>query len=133
MADGNWDIPEFGYTYCLRQQEYSQRQLAVASGIVFLVLIPLILLFLYLAYLFLKKRKKEREEEELINDNYEANKRLAQEKAAKKLTEVNDYDDEDDTTSNVTSNVTTASPVLQQTNNNGTPASPTTKNESTIY
>lgn len=53
--------------------------------------------------------------------------RRAQIAAAKKLTEANDYDDEDD----VTSNVTTASPVPH---NNAAlpPASPTAK-ESTIY
>lgn len=57
--------------------------------------------------------------------------RRAQIAAAKKLTEANDYDDEDDVTSNVTSNVTTASPVPH---NNAAlpPASPTAK-ESTIY
>ncbi|XP_048517343.1 protein mesh isoform X2 [Dendroctonus ponderosae] len=49
-SDGQWDIPEYGYTHCLRQQEYSQRQLAVASGIVFLVLIPLLILIAYIAY-----------------------------------------------------------------------------------
>lgn len=68
--------------------------------------------------------------------------RKAEEAATQKLTEANDFDDDDDVTSDVTtSNVTTASPVPQtnnvQTNNatattNGTPESPTTR-ESTIY
>ncbi|KAL1505442.1 hypothetical protein ABEB36_005011 [Hypothenemus hampei] len=134
-ADGQWDIPEYGYTHCLRQQEYSQRQLAIASGIIFFVIIPLILLFVYLGYIFLRRRQKDREEEERLtmhNEDYEEQKRRAQEAAAKKLTEANDYDDDDDA-SNVTSNVTTVSPEPQtQNNNNKVPESPTAK-ESTIY
>ncbi|XP_008548218.1 protein mesh isoform X3 [Microplitis demolitor] len=31
MPDGHWDIPEYGYTECLRQQEYSSRQAGVSS------------------------------------------------------------------------------------------------------
>ncbi|CAH1121477.1 unnamed protein product [Ceutorhynchus assimilis] len=50
QANGQWDVPEYGYTYCLRQQEYSQRQLATASGIVFVVLIPLLIIIAYIAY-----------------------------------------------------------------------------------
>lgn len=49
--------------WLIGQQEYSQRQAGIASGIVMAVLIPLLLLFVYFAFLFLKKKKKEREEE----------------------------------------------------------------------
>ncbi|XP_050303220.1 protein mesh isoform X2 [Anthonomus grandis grandis] len=55
MATGQWDIPEYGYTYCLRQQEYSQWQLALASGVVFAVLIPLLVIIAYIAYKVLQR------------------------------------------------------------------------------
>ncbi|XP_066245028.1 protein mesh isoform X1 [Euwallacea similis] len=58
---GQWDIPEYGYTQCLRQQEYSQRQLAMASGIVFIVFIPLIIIIVYLAYRVYLKYLESRE------------------------------------------------------------------------
>ncbi|KAF7263100.1 hypothetical protein GWI33_003617 [Rhynchophorus ferrugineus] len=50
QANGQWDTPEYGYTYCLRQQEYSQQQAAITSGIIFIVLIPLLLILVFIAY-----------------------------------------------------------------------------------
>ncbi|CAG9856877.1 unnamed protein product [Phyllotreta striolata] len=104
-ADGKWNIPEYGYTYCLRQQEYSQRQAGITSGIIMLVLIPLILLFVYLAYRFLKKKQKERDESRMQQDQYREQSRKAQEAATRKLTEhEEEYNsEEEDNNSNVTS------------------------------
>ncbi|XP_060531406.1 protein mesh isoform X2 [Cylas formicarius] len=108
-ANGQWNIPDYGYTYCLRQQEYAQRQAAISSGIVLLVMVPLVLLFVYLAYRFFQKKQKEKEEEELQEQNFAEQRRRAEEAAAKKLTAAEETDDEDNN-SNVTSNVTTVTP-----------------------
>ncbi|XP_044255484.1 protein mesh isoform X3 [Tribolium madens] len=101
LSTGEWNIPEYGYTECLRQQEYSQRQAGIASGIVLAVIIPLVLLFVYIAYKFFEKRQKEKEEEEQDALNYEAQKREAQEIAARKLTAGEHFDD--DTASSIVS------------------------------
>ncbi|XP_054014775.1 protein mesh isoform X2 [Hylaeus anthracinus] len=61
---GRWDVPEYGYTECLRQQEYSSRQAGITAGIVLGCLIPIILLIVFAAIRLLKQRKKAREEEE---------------------------------------------------------------------
>uniref|UniRef100_A0A6P7FJN2 Protein mesh isoform X1 n=1 Tax=Diabrotica virgifera virgifera TaxID=50390 RepID=A0A6P7FJN2_DIAVI len=50
QADGTWNIPEYGYTYCLRQEEYSSRQAAITSGIILAIIIPLVLLLGYVGY-----------------------------------------------------------------------------------
>ncbi|XP_076298294.1 sushi domain containing 2 mesh isoform X2 [Lasioglossum baleicum] len=63
MPDGRWDVPEYGYTECLRQQEYSSRQAGITSGIILVCIIPIILLIILVAVRFFKKQKKEREEE----------------------------------------------------------------------
>ncbi|KAJ8947709.1 hypothetical protein NQ318_001548 [Aromia moschata] len=55
QADGTWDIPEYGYTQCLRQQEYSSRNAAITWGIILAVLIPLILLIVYIAFRVYKR------------------------------------------------------------------------------
>ncbi|XP_018562976.1 protein mesh isoform X2 [Anoplophora glabripennis] len=102
QADGNWDIPDYGYTECLRQQEYSQRQAGIASGIVLAVLIPLVLLFVYIAFLFLKRKQKEKEEEELQAKSYEEQKLRAEEAARRKLTASEEYNSDEDDNSNVT-------------------------------
>ncbi|XP_030753832.1 protein mesh-like isoform X2 [Sitophilus oryzae] len=129
LATGQWDTPEYGYTYCLRQQEYSQRQLAIASGIILLVMIPLILLFTYLAYMFLKSKQKEKEEEDQQEQALLEQKKRAQEAAAKKLTEA---EEETDTESNVMSDVTTVSPEPTRPQNTNQQAA-TNGKESEIY
>ncbi|CAH1106298.1 unnamed protein product [Psylliodes chrysocephalus] len=103
-AEGTWNTPDYGYTYCLRQQEYSQRQAGITSGIIMIVLIPLILLFVYLAYRFLKKKQKEKEETQHQALMYQEQKRKAQEAATRKITEAEEYNsEEDDNNSNLTS------------------------------
>ncbi|XP_031838730.1 sushi domain containing 2 mesh isoform X2 [Nomia melanderi] len=39
MPDGRWDVPEYGYTECLRQVEYAQRTAWTTIGIVCVVVI----------------------------------------------------------------------------------------------
>ncbi|XP_076664606.1 sushi domain containing 2 mesh isoform X2 [Andrena cerasifolii] len=64
MEDGHWDVPEYGYTECLRQQEYSSRQAGITSGIILGCLIPIILVIVCVGMRLLKKRKEEREQDE---------------------------------------------------------------------
>ncbi|PSN45001.1 hypothetical protein C0J52_11633 [Blattella germanica] len=54
---GKWDTPEFGYTECLRQQEYSSRQIGITFGIILGVLVPIILIGVFLAFRYFKRNK----------------------------------------------------------------------------
>lgn len=57
---GRWDTPVYGYTECLRQQEYSSRQAGITAGIVLAVLVPILLGLVCVAYqLLVRKKKKE--------------------------------------------------------------------------
>ncbi|XP_076646307.1 sushi domain containing 2 mesh isoform X1 [Halictus rubicundus] len=40
--DGRWDVPEYGYTECLRGVEYTQRTAWTTMGIICVVLIPVV-------------------------------------------------------------------------------------------
>ncbi|XP_031341767.1 protein mesh isoform X1 [Photinus pyralis] len=50
MPEGYWDVPTYGYTECLRQQEYSSRTAGLTSGIVLAILIPLVLCLVYAGF-----------------------------------------------------------------------------------
>lgn len=56
-ADGHWDVPQYGYTECLRMQEYSARQAGITWGIVLCVLVPIVLAITFLLYRYFKKQK----------------------------------------------------------------------------
>lgn len=56
---GQWDAPVYGYTECLRQQEYSSRQAGITAGIVLAVLVPILLGLVCVAYQLLVRNKKE--------------------------------------------------------------------------
>ncbi|XP_018331597.1 protein mesh isoform X2 [Agrilus planipennis] len=58
LPDGNWNLPEYGYTECLRHQEYSARQLGITGGIIIAILIPLILCIAYITLRIFKSVKK---------------------------------------------------------------------------
>ncbi|CAH0391044.1 unnamed protein product [Bemisia tabaci] len=60
-ADGHWDIPEYGYTECLRQQEYSSRTIGRILPIMLIIIGPLLMILLCIAYqLFIRgKRRKQ--------------------------------------------------------------------------
>ncbi|XP_026473837.1 protein mesh isoform X2 [Ctenocephalides felis] len=58
LDDGSWDVPVYGYTECLREQEYSSRNAGITTGIVFAVLLPLLLAILCAAYQMLRRRAK---------------------------------------------------------------------------
>ncbi|XP_063911359.1 protein mesh isoform X1 [Zophobas morio] len=60
LANGEWDIPEYGYTECLRQQEYSSRMAAITSGIILAVLIPIILVIAYVVFIVCKRYSNDR-------------------------------------------------------------------------
>ncbi|XP_034937613.1 protein mesh isoform X2 [Chelonus insularis] len=64
MPDGRWDIPEYGYTECLRQQEYSSRQAGITSGIILGCLIPILMVIICVAFRALQGQRKQREAEE---------------------------------------------------------------------
>ncbi|XP_049825785.1 protein mesh isoform X3 [Aethina tumida] len=59
MPNGQWDIPEYGYTYCLRQQEYSSRKAAITWGIILAVIVPIILLLLFIGYRWFKSNAED--------------------------------------------------------------------------
>ncbi|XP_043469976.1 protein mesh isoform X2 [Leptopilina heterotoma] len=63
LPEGKWDISEYGYTECLRQQEYSSRQAGLTFGIICACLIPILLLVVCIAFRVFKSRREEREEE----------------------------------------------------------------------
>ncbi|XP_035724650.1 protein mesh-like isoform X2 [Vespa mandarinia] len=62
--EGRWNIPEYGYTECLRQQEYSSRQAGITTGIVLASIIPIVLIIICVASRVLRQRKEERERDE---------------------------------------------------------------------
>ncbi|XP_012265044.2 protein mesh isoform X2 [Athalia rosae] len=66
LPDGHWDLPEYGYTECLRQQEFSSRQAGITSAIVFAVIIPLVLILVCIGYRLFQKWKNERVEEDRL-------------------------------------------------------------------
>ncbi|KAG7203627.1 hypothetical protein KM043_013662 [Ampulex compressa] len=61
--EGHWNVPEYGYTECLRQQEYSSRQAGVTTGIILACVVPILLLVVCVGYRVMKGRKEEREQE----------------------------------------------------------------------
>ncbi|XP_050355399.1 protein mesh isoform X1 [Nymphalis io] len=42
--NGRWNLPDYGYTECLRLQEFSQRALFLTGGVIVAVIVPLALL-----------------------------------------------------------------------------------------
>ncbi|XP_011160726.2 protein mesh isoform X2 [Solenopsis invicta] len=65
LPEGRWNTPEYGYTECLRQQEYSSRTAGITTGIVLACLVPILLIIVCVGYRILKNRKKEQELEEI--------------------------------------------------------------------
>ncbi|KAK2579800.1 hypothetical protein KPH14_008682 [Odynerus spinipes] len=66
MPNGRWNVPEYGYTECLRQQEYSSRQAGITTGIVLACVVPIVLLIVCIASRALKQRREEREQDESL-------------------------------------------------------------------
>ncbi|XP_015127010.1 protein mesh [Diachasma alloeum] len=62
--NGRWNIPEYGYTECLRQQEYSSRQAGITFGIILGCLIPILMIIICGAFRVVQGRRKEREQEQ---------------------------------------------------------------------
>ncbi|XP_045479258.1 protein mesh isoform X3 [Harmonia axyridis] len=94
MLNGEWNVPVYGYTECLRQEEYSLRQAGLTYGYILAFLIPLLLLLVYFGYRFLQKISEENDQQNQEKLTMEQQQRLAQERAAKKLTAVDeDHDD----------------------------------------
>ncbi|RZF47026.1 hypothetical protein LSTR_LSTR013817 [Laodelphax striatellus] len=59
-SSGRWDPPLFGYTECLREEEYDMRAIGSTTLFIILILLPLLLLFLCVAsYAFRKYRRGE--------------------------------------------------------------------------
>ncbi|XP_392408.3 protein mesh isoform X2 [Apis mellifera] len=65
--EGYWNIPEYGYTECLRQEEYDSHQAGITTGIVLACLIPVLLLIIFVAFRVLKRQREQREQEEALN------------------------------------------------------------------
>ncbi|XP_035785156.1 protein mesh-like isoform X2 [Anopheles albimanus] len=59
MENGQWDVPEYGYTECLRGVFYSRRTAWIAIGIVIAVIIPLMLCIVCGVYCLRKRKRKE--------------------------------------------------------------------------
>lgn len=88
MPNGQWNLPEYGYTECLRQEEYSLRTAGVTFGIILAVIVPILLLFVYFGFKYLQKYADENDAVLRDKNAVEEQRRLAQERAAKKLTAV---------------------------------------------
>ncbi|XP_034194646.2 sushi domain containing 2 mesh isoform X1 [Osmia lignaria lignaria] len=56
--EGRWNVPEYGYTECLRQIEYAQRTAWTTMGIIFAVSIPIIGCILGSFFLIRKNQKQ---------------------------------------------------------------------------
>ncbi|XP_032523025.2 protein mesh isoform X1 [Danaus plexippus] len=57
--NGRWNLPDYGYTECLRNQEYSQRALFLTWGIIVAIIVPLALLICLLWFWCYFKPKSE--------------------------------------------------------------------------
>ncbi|VVC32247.1 Hypothetical protein CINCED_3A022608 [Cinara cedri] len=57
-SDGKWDIPEYGYTECLRHQEFSSRALVIVVPIILLLLGPLFVILVCVGYRVFVKTKR---------------------------------------------------------------------------
>ncbi|XP_023014320.2 sushi domain containing 2 mesh isoform X1 [Leptinotarsa decemlineata] len=92
LADGTWNAPEYGYTECLRQQEYSSRTAMITWSIILAVLIPLILLILFAGYKVYQKIKGDSWED---NDSTKPKKLQAFNRALSPYQDEEDDDDDD--------------------------------------
>ncbi|EDW82985.2 uncharacterized protein Dwil_GK22555, isoform D [Drosophila willistoni] len=59
LASGLWNIPEYGYTECLREVYYTRRVAFIAIGIIILVICPLMLCIVCGVYRYRQKQLKE--------------------------------------------------------------------------
>ncbi|XP_036324062.1 protein mesh isoform X2 [Rhagoletis pomonella] len=59
MANGLWNVPEFGYTYCLREVFYTRRVAFIAIAIIVGVILPLMVCIVCGIYRFRQKQLKE--------------------------------------------------------------------------
>ncbi|XP_055535927.1 protein mesh isoform X1 [Wyeomyia smithii] len=57
--NGQWDIPEYGFTECLRKVFYARRTAWITTGIVLAVMIPLIMCIVCGVYCFRKRKLKD--------------------------------------------------------------------------
>ncbi|XP_075235234.1 sushi domain containing 2 mesh isoform X2 [Lycorma delicatula] len=58
-SSGRWDIPEHGYTECLREEEYSMRSAGVTWAIILLFILPILLILICVAYRLVVASRKE--------------------------------------------------------------------------
>ncbi|XP_063384616.1 protein mesh isoform X3 [Cydia fagiglandana] len=57
--NGRWNLPDYGYTECLRNQEYSQRALFLTWGVIVAVILPLgLLICLFWFWCWFKPRSE---------------------------------------------------------------------------
>ncbi|XP_073816075.1 sushi domain containing 2 mesh isoform X3 [Musca autumnalis] len=59
LANGLWNMPEYGYTTCLREVYYTRRVAFIAIGIIIAVILPLMLCIVCGVYRFRQKQLKE--------------------------------------------------------------------------
>uniref|UniRef100_A0A1B0FP21 Sushi domain-containing protein n=1 Tax=Glossina morsitans morsitans TaxID=37546 RepID=A0A1B0FP21_GLOMM len=59
LSNGLWNMPEYGYTECLREVYYTRRVAFIAIGIILAVILPLMLCIVCGAYRFRQKQLKE--------------------------------------------------------------------------
>ncbi|XP_065158349.1 protein mesh isoform X2 [Atheta coriaria] len=100
MSNGQWNLPEYGYTECLRQQEYASRTAGYTWAIILSITVTLIVILAYVAYRFFQNKKQQ---EDLVDDvGYPAKMAKAREAALKSSMPTGYYEDESlrSTTSN---------------------------------
>ncbi|XP_017848445.1 protein mesh isoform X2 [Drosophila busckii] len=59
LSNGLWNLPEYGYTECLREVYYTRRIAFIAIGIIILVIVPLMLCIVCGVYRYRQKQLKE--------------------------------------------------------------------------
>uniref|UniRef100_A0A1Q3FJ17 Putative mucin/alpha-tectorin n=2 Tax=Culex tarsalis TaxID=7177 RepID=A0A1Q3FJ17_CULTA len=57
--NGQWDVPEYGFTECLRKVFFTRRMAWITTGIVLAVMLPLIMCIVCGVYCFRKRKLKE--------------------------------------------------------------------------
>ncbi|XP_065372052.1 protein mesh isoform X3 [Calliphora vicina] len=59
LSNGLWNLPEYGYTECLREVYYTRRVAFIAIGIIIAVILPLMLCIICGVYRYRQKQLKE--------------------------------------------------------------------------
>ncbi|KAK4887771.1 hypothetical protein RN001_004042 [Aquatica leii] len=104
LTEGRWNVPDYGYTECLQQREYSLRKAVHIFGIVIAVVIA-VLVLAFVVYKLSKRKQKRRRENEIHQLPFEEQESRIQDEGAMEL---HNNDNSNSLTSQKDSSVPTA-------------------------